>query len=502
MRAELKRVVMVGCVSAVVGLLLLTALPPATSDRTGTRGALATLTAFPVSAAPTLDGAGTDPPWTNARAATISVSGGWNQTGTLQVSVKSVFTSTTVYFLVSYNDTEDSKDRFPWFFNTTSSLWEHRGDNSSGNARGFYEDKLAMFWNVGDSVVGFNDDGAVVTCKPGPPGKHWTDAGVLDMWHWKRVRTGPVGQIDDQYMNSTQYPAQADGGRHSDNRTGGAYNNNQQWIEYADAAGTYGAAPAFWIPNPVGDDAHWIVDSDARRRAITALYVNGTLRDADGTWIEPATAPPIAAMRVSAFSGSRGDISAQAVWSAGRWTIEFSRALTTSDMYADVQFDDLAATYYFAMSVFNDAQIAHSRSGLYALRFNASPTGTTASADATEKNTGETFTFTGNASDPDGDTLTYTWDFGDGNTGTGASATHEYTEAGAYTVTLTVTDGWGHTTTDTVDVQVNAPSPAAEPFPWWILIVVVVIVVVALLAAMAARKKKGASPPEAGEKAS
>jgi hypothetical protein len=40
------------------------------------------------------------------------------------------------------------------------------------------------------------------------------------------------------------------------------------------------------------------------------------------------------------------------------WTIEFSRKLSTGSE-TDVQFNDLAATYYFGVAVFNNAQVRH-----------------------------------------------------------------------------------------------------------------------------------------------
>jgi hypothetical protein len=60
----------------------------------------------------------------------------------------------------------------------------------------------------------------------------------------------------------------------------------------------------------------------------------------------------------SPFVGDRGEISAAWKWEDGVWTIEFSRALTTGSE-TDVQFEDLAGTYYFGLAVFENAQVRH-----------------------------------------------------------------------------------------------------------------------------------------------
>lgn len=48
------------------------------------------------------------------------------------------------------------------------------------------------------------------------------EGGRGDMWHWKGVRTNPVGQLDDEYL------VHADGsGRKADPKTGGGCSNNK-----------------------------------------------------------------------------------------------------------------------------------------------------------------------------------------------------------------------------------------------------------------------------------
>ena len=67
--------------------------------------------------------------------------------------------------------------------------------------------------------------------------------------------------------------------------------------------------------------------------------------------------------------GSRGDVSARAVWAGGMWTLEVKRALDTKNE-DDVRFSDLSKEYAFAIAVHNDdGDENHSFSGPYVLKF-------------------------------------------------------------------------------------------------------------------------------------
>ena len=64
-----------------------------------------------------------------------------------------------------------------------------------------------------NSVKGFTEAGCAVACHVGegkPYGNKYTmtEGEVLDMWHMKGMRTGPVGHVDDQYTDHTRYSKQ------------------------------------------------------------------------------------------------------------------------------------------------------------------------------------------------------------------------------------------------------------------------------------------------------
>jgi hypothetical protein len=149
------------------------------------------------------------------------------------------------------------------------------------------------------------------------------------------VRTGPVGQIDDQYLDSTRYDKDKspEAGRKSDPKTAGGYSDNINETKTGPKWAAKGNKPA---------PPYWILDQEKEP------FDNSKYKPGD----------EVAGIIIAPFVGDRGDISAKAVWSSGVWTLEFSRKLTTGSKF-DVQFDDLSKQYAFGVAVFDNAQVRH-----------------------------------------------------------------------------------------------------------------------------------------------
>ena len=155
------------------------------------------------------------------------------------------------------------------------------------------------------------------------------------MWHWKSVRTDPVGQIDDQYVDNTRYDQEKarEAGRKSDPKTGGGYVDNVS----DDKKG-----PKFALPGNKPAPPYWIVDAE-KEAFDDSKYKPGD--EVPGIVIAPLT-------------GDRGDISAKSAWKTGVWTIVFSRKLVTGSEF-DVQFGDPKKQYAFGVAVFDNAAVRH-----------------------------------------------------------------------------------------------------------------------------------------------
>jgi hypothetical protein len=305
-----------------------------------------------VTEAPTLDGIA-EAAWDGVPAITVSAFGGANG-GSHTINLKSVYTDDEVHFLVQWTDATFSQRRFPWVKQEDGS-WLQLNDGSDHDENSFYEDKFAFIWNVNNTIVGFNEGaGCFATCHAGEANKAYgnkynQNAGeVGDIWHWKSVRSGPEGYVDDQYLDDARWSEDNGGaGRHSDPRDSGSYVNN---------VNEAGDAPAFMSPAGAAGN-YWILDSEKVEFADTF-----------------EVGDEIAGIVVQRPTGDRGDIVAQAVYADGSWTLEMSRKLVTGSEF-DVQFDDLQQAYFFGMAVFDNAQVRHSfQAGVSKMEFAPKPT--------------------------------------------------------------------------------------------------------------------------------
>lgn len=303
------------------------------------------LVAIPVDTAPTLDGVADDAVWADATPITVEVSGGFGGFET-EAQVKAAYSDDTAYFVVTYADPTESFLRAPWQ-KQEDGTWKVVKDpeDVGGDNNLVYEDKMAIIWNIDNSIAKFETAGCFVACHAGenddvkPYGNKYTanEGEMGDIWHWKSIRN--IGQIHDQYLDSTRFSEDTkEAGRHSDKSESGGYVTNQTEDK---------TLPAFTSPEVDNETGYpgYILDSEK-----VAIDQAGLDELPVGSYI-----PGIVK---SAFVGDGGDISAAWKWENGVWTIELSRKLVTGSEY-DVQFDDLSASYYFGVAVFNNAQVRH-----------------------------------------------------------------------------------------------------------------------------------------------
>lgn len=304
-----------------------------------TTGQQLELVALKVATGPVLDGQ-VDQLWGRAKEISAPVSGGANlPNGGTTVKMRAIYTADTVYFLLTWADPTQSLRRAP-FQKQQDGTWKKLADpnDKGGDNNVYYEDKLAIIWNM--SIKGFEQSGCFTTCHAGEPGKAYgnkytaTASETGDIWHWKSVRTGSVNQIDDQYVDSTRFDAQAapEAGRKSDPKTDGGYVDNV----------LDGGKPKFALAENKPAPPYWIIDSQK------AAFDDGKYKAGD----------EVPGIIVAPFAGDRGNISSRAVYANGTWTLEASRRLVTGSQF-DVQFNNLTRPYYFGVAVFDNAQVRH-----------------------------------------------------------------------------------------------------------------------------------------------
>ncbi len=310
------------------------------------------------------------------------------------VTLRSAYDESNIYFLAEWADPTQSLARQPWYFNPTSKLWvQEKGTydfdaaTNGGSTRvPFYEDKVAMLWNINNSVSGWNSGTCYKSCHTGLPAadgssRHYTNYPTekIDMWHWKSVRGGVNAgyQIHDQFQDNT-YP----NGRKGDVGGTDVYYSNTQKLNNGTADIN---VPKYVIPNP-GANYYWILESQFAAggvaKLVTAVDANGVLTLSDGTTIDPNTdvefqrkgaglgtkAVAGVVLKDGGYGGSQGDISCRSNYTGTGWVLEISRALTTADNTYDIDFASLS-DQYFGFAVFENAQIAHSIKSNLLLKF-------------------------------------------------------------------------------------------------------------------------------------
>jgi Ethylbenzene dehydrogenase len=189
--------------------------------------------------------------WNDTTPLTFKVVGGKNLPGgSTEVTMRSLYADDSIYLLVQWKDATLSARREPWQKQADGS-WKKLTDpgDKGGDNNLYYEDKLSIFWNI--SSPAFEQRGCMAACHTGegkPYGNMYTaNAGeLLDNWHWKSVRTGSVGQVDDQYVDGTRYDKDKapEAGRKSDPKTGGGYVDNVNDNKKAPRFGLPGNKPA------------------------------------------------------------------------------------------------------------------------------------------------------------------------------------------------------------------------------------------------------------------
>jgi hypothetical protein len=300
-----------------------------------------TLEAKKVEAGPTLDGK-MKPIWQQATPLAIKLNGGRNLPGgSTEMTLRALYDGEKVYFLAQWNDPTKSERRSPYQKQADGSWKQLKDENDKGGDNNvYYEDKIALIWAIKSPSM--EQRGCFSGCHLGegkPYGNKYLPAGeTADIWHWKGVRTGTIGQIDDQYLDDTKYDKEKapEAGRKSDKRNGGGYADNK----------LVDGKPQFALKDNKPAPPYWILD--------------GEKVPFDDSKYKPGDEVP--SILVAPFTGDRGDLPAQATWENGVWTLEWSRKLVTGSP-TDVQFDDPAKKYVFGAAVFDNAQVRHAFHG-------------------------------------------------------------------------------------------------------------------------------------------
>lgn len=297
-------------------------------------------------------------------------------------TIRSMYDASNIYYLVEYTDPKRDEDRQSWYFDTGTGLWKQQHKFPVSDNDKFYEDKFAFLWPTASTdLANWNSSTCYSSCHDVDKAvgyntgkKHYADPGeVIDMWHWKLVRTGVTNQTDDQNIvpianiGAPSATEKKDGGRSSDDKTTGGVADNVQALTITGTSTTVNI-PKYVIPAKTGYSSISQVEIDnGTAKLITAVDSTGVLTYAGGT-IDPKGTTDYAngtgskrfpsVYNLGPMTGSRGDLTTYARHTGTGWVIEIKRSLTTTDAAKDVQYD-ISKTYMFGFAIFENAAIAH-----------------------------------------------------------------------------------------------------------------------------------------------
>jgi len=261
---------------------------------------------------PKLDGNLDDPAWAAAKPVFIPVLqvASEQRPGTTVVTLRAVRTASDIYFAARWADPTNSSKKEFWTFD--GKKWSQDPNQD--------EDRFAMAFPINNSVPWFAQAGCTASCHSLLPPGATSEADLryymatkgpterLDAWHWKSVRSNPLGYVDDKYWND-DLPAKGrkNAGRHYDARTPGP----------SSAGGNRAKdrkSPAFM--------------QDPKRKP----SLPGTLLRAEAVPFDPAgfkAGDTVPGRILSKPGGSQGDIACVGKWRENAWHLEIRRALNT-----------------------------------------------------------------------------------------------------------------------------------------------------------------------------
>lgn len=307
------------------------------------------------STAPDLAAGASDPVWSKARPLSAALTGGANfgakpgEKGESTVTLKAAYTNDMLYMLIQYKDPTNSVRRGP-YQKQANGAWSKLKDpaDKGGDDNMYYEDKWAMLWPINAATAQqFDKEGCAMACHEGqtkPYGNKYTNlpGQLLEMWHMKGQRTGPLGFVDDQYTDDTRYDAKTapNAGRKGDpGPVGGEYTN----------VALVNGKPAF-----MGRDGK------AANAGGTYYIKRGDEVAFDDSKFKAGD--EVASIIINPLTGTdRGDVRVSNSYGNGMHTSVISRKLVTGSKF-DVQFSDMSARYGFGFAAFDNAQVRHATS--------------------------------------------------------------------------------------------------------------------------------------------
>jgi hypothetical protein len=263
--------------------------------------------------------------WNQAKEAKMVLTGAGKFEGkNIELKTKSVYTKDEILFRFEWPDKDKSMEKNAWKF--SSGKWNKIKAN---------EDRLGLVFEI-NRIDKFATKGCAVLChNESKNEKEWyyavsSQKEKADMWHWKSVRSNPVGYAEDGYVafNATKEPEK---GRKRDAGSGTKAKNNRT----KDKSG-----PAYM------QDPSKSASIPGTLLVAQAIEIKGATGFKDGDQIPGYMLQP-------GWKDSFADVKAKGAWQNGKWTVMMSRKLNTG-YDDDIQFNT-RKKYPFSLAVFDNS---------------------------------------------------------------------------------------------------------------------------------------------------
>ena len=263
--------------------------------------------------------------WNQAKEAKMVLTGAGKFEGkNIELKTKSVYTKDEILFRLEWPDNDKSMQKNAWKF--SGGKWNKIKAN---------EDRLGLVFEI-NRIDKFATKGCAVMChNESKNEKDWYYAvssakEKADMWHWKAVRSNPVGYAEDGYVafNATKEPEK---GRKRDAGSGTKAKNNRT----KDKSG-----PAY------------MQDPSKSASIPGTLLVAQAVEIKNHTGFKDGDEIPGYMLQTS-WKDSFADVKAKGAWQNGKWTVMMSRKLNTG--YDDDTQFNTRKKYPFSLAVFDNS---------------------------------------------------------------------------------------------------------------------------------------------------
>ena len=330
------------------------------------------------------------------------------------VTMRSCYDASNIYYLVEWSTPQYHVQSAQWYYNPTTRLWAQESGAPSLNADGTYrppfaQDQFTMLWPIANKpVASFGTLSCYAACHvntsfgsgtPPSGGVMYTNGPneELDCWRARLLQVCNANQANDCFIDDGSSVGAGASGTINKNEVHGDWqvNNGSSSSVPASLQSTQPADGGFsnkisltitgkktkvnvpWYVIPAGgysNSAIMLSDTGSKAIRVVAVDSNGVLTLANGNTIDPRTSASgtnyqqvgsgdgpncIPGSVVGPYTGSRGDVTANAYFTGSGWRLLLKRPLRTADAKHDVDFSALTDQLFGIGIMFNGADYQH-----------------------------------------------------------------------------------------------------------------------------------------------